>query len=139
MTGETDLEKLLQEMSPELNEGEYVFCTLDVKETPINFEPLGWFHEREGVTIVLSKAQADRLGLPYSFVSAWITLNIHSSLEAVGLTAAISQALTRAGISCNIVAAYYHDHLFIPLRDANRALEILQNLTRLKKDEAEKK
>lgn len=129
MTGETDLEKLIREMSPELNEGEYVFCTLGAEDNPINFEPIGWFHEREGVTVILPKAQADRLGLPYSFISAWITLNIHSSLEAVGLTAAVSQALTRTGISCNIVAAYYHDHLFVPIRDANRALEILQNLS----------
>ena len=139
MTGETDLETLLREMSPELNEGEYVFCTLDVKDIPANLEPLGWFHEREGLTIILSKEQADRFNLIYSFICAWITLNIHSSLEAVGLTATISQALTRAGISCNIVAAYYHDHLFVPMRDANRALKILQNLPRLKKDEEEKK
>jgi uncharacterized protein len=129
VTGETDLVTLLREMSPELNEGEYVFCTLDVKGNPINLEPLGWFHEREGVTVILSKEQADRLNLTYSFISAWITLNIHSSLEAIGLTAAISQALTRAGISCNIVAAYYHDHLFVPVGDANHALEILQNMT----------
>jgi hypothetical protein len=136
--GETDLAKLLREMRPELNEGEYVFCTLDVKNNPFNFEPIGWFHEREGVTIILSKMQADKLGLSYSFISAWITLNIHSSLEAVGLTAAVSQALTSAEISCNIVAAYYHDHLFVPIRDANRALETLQNMTRLK-DETKKK
>jgi len=131
MTGETDLEKLLREMRPELNEGKYVFCTLDAKDNPFDLEPLGWFHEREGVTIILSKVQADRVGLSYTFVSAWITLNIHSSLEAVGLTAAVSQALTRAGISCNIVAAYYHDHLFVPIKDAARALKILQNITGL--------
>ncbi len=133
MVGETDLEKLLQDMDPQLNAGEYVFCTLDLKDRPSNLEPLGWFHEREGMTVVLSKVQADQLGLAYSFVSAWITLNIHSSLEAVGLTAAVSQALAQAGISCNIIAAYYHDHLFVPLADASRALEILQRLTKLKR------
>jgi len=138
MTGEKNLEKLLREMRPELNQGEYVFCTLDAKDDPIDLEPLGWFHEREGVTIILPREQADKLCLSYSFISAWITLNIHSSLEAVGLTAAVSQALTRATISCNIIAAYYHDHLFVPSRDADRALEILLNMTRLK-DEIEKK
>jgi len=132
MNGETDLEILLREINPELNDGEYVFCTLGAKDNPINLEPLGWFREREGMTVILSKAQADRLDLPYSSICAWITLNIHSSLEAVGLTAAVSQALTRAGISCNIVAAYYHDHLFVPVRDANRALEILKNIHHLK-------
>lgn len=132
MAGETDLQKLLCGMNPELNAGEYVFCTLDVNDMPADLKPLGWFHEKEGVTVVLPKTQADESGLSYSFVSAWITLNVHSALEAVGLTAAVSQALTYAGISCNIIAAYYHDHLFVPAADADRALEVLQNLTRLK-------
>jgi hypothetical protein len=130
MDGETDLTKLTREMNPELNAGEYVFCSLDVPNLPENVTPLGLFREKEGMTIILPKAQADQLGLPYSFVGAWITLNVHSSLEAIGLTAAVSQALTRAGISCNIVAAYFHDHIFVPLKDADRALKILQTLTR---------
>jgi uncharacterized protein len=130
MTGETELKKLLQNMNPELNEGAYVFCTLDHKETPIiPVETIAWFHEREGMTVVLSKNQADKLGLTYANVFAWITLNIHSSLEAVGLTAAVSRALSQAGISCNMIAAYYHDHLFVPLESAHLALEILHNLT----------
>ena len=68
--------------------------------------------------------------MPYSFVGAWITLNVHSALEAVGLTAAVSRALTEAGISCNVVAAYYHDHLFVPAEQGERALKILQDLAR---------
>ena len=129
MAGETNLEKLLHNMNPELNEGEYVFCTLDAENIPSESESLFWFREKEGMTVVLSKENADRLGVSYTFVAAWITLKVHSSLEAVGLTAAVSQALTRAGISCNIVAAYYHDHLFVPLEDAGRAVEVLQELT----------
>ncbi len=128
MTGETDLEKLIREMGSELNAGEYVFCSMDPKDRLDNLEPLGWFREREGVTFILPKAQADELALPYSFVSAWITLTVHSALEAVGLTAVVSQALAQAKISCNIVAAYYHDHLFVPIKDADRAIEILQNM-----------
>jgi len=130
MSGETNLQALLQNMNPELNDGLYVFCTLDHKENPIiPSTTIAWFHEREGVTVVLPKSQADKLGLPYANVFAWITLNIHSSLDAVGLTAAVSQALSHADISCNIIAAYYHDHLFVPVETAHHALEILHNLT----------
>ena len=134
MTGETELEKLIHNMEPELNAGEYVFCSLAPQDNPARFEPLCWFREREGVTVILPKGQADKMELPYSFVGAWITLNVHSALEAVGLTAAVSQALAHAGISCNVVAAYYHDHLFVPYRDAERALEILQGLTHSKQE-----
>lgn len=129
MASETDLDKLIRDIKPELNPGEYVFCTLDPQYSLVNLDPLGWFREREGVTVILPKIQADELAWPYSLVSGWITLTVHSALEAVGLTAVVSQALAQAGISCNIVAAYYHDHLFVPLRDADRALEILQSLT----------
>jgi hypothetical protein len=130
MPGETDLDKLLREMKPELNSGEYVFCTLPQNDNPPSLNPIGWFQEQEGVTVILPKEKADESGLPYSFVSAWITLTVHSALEAVGLTAAVSKALTEAGISCNIVAGYFHDHLFIPVADAERALRVLQNLSK---------
>ena len=129
MGGETDLKKLIQGMHPVLNPGEYVFCSM-VRDMPANSELLGWFREREGLSAIVSRARADDLGLPYSFVSAWITLNVHSALEAVGLTATVSAALTRSGISCNVVAAYYHDHLFVPVKEADRALEVLQDLAR---------
>lgn len=129
MSGETDLDILIREMKPTLNSGRYVFCTLAEKEVPTNLNPLGRFREQEGVTLILPQEQADELGLPYSFVSAWITLTVHSALDAVGLTAAVSQALAHAGISCNIVAAYYHDHLFVPFDEAERAIAILRNLS----------
>jgi hypothetical protein len=130
MAGETDLDKLIREIDPELNPGEYVFCTLKPGKPPADLELLGSFREKEGLTAILSRALADQAGLPYSFVGAWITLNVHSDLEAVGLTAAVSRALARAGISCNVVAGFYHDHLFVPLKDGNRAIEILRELAR---------
>jgi hypothetical protein len=130
MVGETDLKKLMQDMNPRQNAGEYVFCAVDREEVPTDWEPVGTFREQEGTTVILSRPRADALGLPYSFVSAWITLNVHSALEAVGLTAAVSQALAQAGISCNIVAGYYHDHLFVPVAAARRAIQVLQNLAR---------
>jgi uncharacterized protein len=129
MVGETDLKKLIQNMNPRLNPGEYVFCTVERADVPTDWEPLGWFREQEGTTVIVPRSRADALGLSYSFGGAWITLNVHSALEAVGLTAAVSRALAQAGISCNIVAGYYHDHLFVPVHEANRALEMLRALT----------
>ena len=77
---------------------------------------------------MLPRDEADSLGLPYDFVAAWITLQVHSSLEAIGLTAAVSAALTEAKISCNVLAGFHHDHLLVPVADADRALEVLHEL-----------
>lgn len=129
MTGEMNLENLLKGMKPELNPGEYVYCLADSKERAISFEPLLYFLEKEGTTMILPREKADSMKVPYTTVCAWITLTIHSSLEAVGLTAAFSKALTEANISCNVVAAFYHDHIFVPVHDAQRAMEVLQKLT----------
>jgi len=129
MSGETDLQKLLRGMKPELNEGEFVFCIVDSVQRASTLNPLLMFQEREAVTVILSKQQADEAALPYSLVCAWITLTVHSALEAVGLTSAVSKALADASISCNMVAAYYHDHIFIPVQDANRAMDVLDQLT----------
>ena len=83
---------------------------------------------RKGLTVVLPRDEADSLGLSYDFVGAWITLQVHSSLEAIGLTAAVSAALTEAKISCNVLAGFHHDHLLVPVADADRALEVLHEL-----------
>jgi hypothetical protein len=125
MRGETDLMKLLKSMRPERNAGEYVFCVLDSSAQLADVTPLGLFREREGVTVILPRADADQAGLSYAGTFAWLTLTVHSSLEAVGLTAAVARTLTEAGISCNVVAAFYHDHLFVPVADAERALTAL--------------
>lgn len=129
MSGETDLQKLLQGMNPRLNKGDFVFCVVDSLHAVDTFNPLCMFQEEEGITVIIPKQQADDAALPYSVTCAWITLTVHSSLEAVGLTAAISKALTEANVSCNVVAAYYHDHLFVPSQDAKRAMKILKELT----------
>jgi len=130
MTGETDLAKLLQNMRPEQNPGQYVFCIVNTLKHAVELDPLFIFQEKEGVTVILPKTQADENTLFYSTVCAWITLTVHSSLEAVGLTAAVSKALTEANISCNVVAAYHHDHIFVPVKDAERAMEVLLQLTK---------
>ena len=129
MNGETDPIKLLQHMKPERNPGKYVFCLVDSYEQAAALQPVCIFQEMEGITVILPKEQADAMSLSYSMVCVWITLTIHSSLEAVGLTAAVSRALTEANISCNVVAAYYHDHIFVPIADADRAMNVLPALT----------
>ncbi|MCW3116151.1 MAG: acetyltransferase [Chitinophagaceae bacterium] len=129
MTGETNLSTLLATMTPRLNEGEYVFCSINVT-TPINnADILCLFHEIEGPTVILQKNIADTLRLKYSFTASWITLAVHSSLEAIGLTAAFSKALAEKGISCNVVSAFYHDHIFVPSQDADKAMETLRRLS----------
>lgn len=84
--------------------------------------------EDEGLTLVLDRQQADHLGLPYDYVAAWITPRVHSALDAVGLTAAVAGALASDGISCNVVAGYHHDHLFVPAHQAQAALDALRDL-----------
>jgi hypothetical protein len=127
--GETAIDALIRGMQPTLNPGTYVFCSLPSGQIPAESKPLCLFHEDEGTTLILPQAEADRLKLSYSFVAAWITLTVHSSLEAIGLTAAVAQALTAAGISCNVVAAFYHDHLFVKMEDGDRAMKVLQELS----------
>ena len=128
MLGEKSIKTLLRGMSPELNVGEYVFCSITNLSLIQNEAVLGRFYEKEGVTVILERARADALGLQYEYVAAWITLTIHSALDAVGLTAAFSTALSDAGISCNVIAAYYHDHIFVGRDDAQRAMEVLKAL-----------
>jgi hypothetical protein len=128
--GEKDLPELLKTLKPKHNIGDFVFCVVnDVAMIDPN-EIVMSFKEREGITVILRKELADRLKLEYSFVSAWITLTVHSSLEAVGLTAAFSKALSEEGISCNVVAAFYHDHIFVPKKDAEKAIDILVRLSK---------
>ena len=117
-------------MTPQLNEGDYVFCTVDaISKIEIN-DVICFFKEAESCTIIVKQSVADKLGMTYSYIAAWITLTVHSSLDAVGLTAAFSTALGDKGISCNVVAAFYHDHIFVRKEDAEKAMLVLYNLTR---------
>lgn len=92
-------------MSPQLREGAYVY-TIVSEAIPPGAVLVVVVREDEGLTLVLPQQQADDLGLPYDFVAAWITLQVHSALSAVGLTAAVSRVLTEAGISANVVAGF---------------------------------
>ncbi|WP_298191018.1 ACT domain-containing protein [uncultured Pseudomonas sp.] len=128
MAGETSLTTLLRSMTPALNEGAYVFCSLTDASQLQGVQPLGSFQEREGLSVILQQQQAEQLQLEIDYVAAWLTLEVHSALAAVGLTAAVAGALANAGISCNVIAGYYHDHLFVAHADGPRALGVLQQL-----------
>lgn len=130
MSGETQLSVLLSSMRPQLHAGEYVFASIADTAIPAGAAPVATVAEEEGLTLVLPKAEADRLGLGYEYVAGWITLRVHSSLEAVGLTAAVSDVLARSGLSCNVVAGFYHDHLFVPHDSATLAVKLLEDLAR---------
>lgn len=129
MNGETNLDVLISTMKPKLNDGEFVFCSL--KTGKIDLAPcLFFFKESEGLTIVCPKSDADKNGYAYNSVFSWITLEVHSALEAVGLTAAFSQALAAHNISCNVVAGFYHDHIFVPKEREVEAVKVLEDLAK---------
>ena len=133
MSGETDLNTMLGGLNPSLQAPVYVFCTVqggrygDLTHT----HPVACMTEPEGLTLVVTKESADQEGLAYQGTFRCIRLGVHSSLEAVGLTAAVSKALASQAISANMIAGYYHDHVFVPSAHADEALQLLRSLEAL--------
>ncbi|MFT6141739.1 MAG: hypothetical protein ACJAYB_003378 [Psychromonas sp.] len=127
MAGETNLIKLLASMKPVLLDQEYVFCTIEGAQYGdyAEISPLASYLESEGLTLLVSRDNAQQANLTYESVFKCITLTVHSSLEAVGLTAAVSSKLTEKGISANVIAAYYHDHFFVQAEKADMAIAAL--------------
>ena len=123
---------LLANLSPSLNPMERVFCCVpdlpEVSELPT--EPFAIIREAEGWTVILERNSADILDWSYEGVFCCITLQVNSSLEAVGLTAVVATELTKHSISANVVAAFHHDHIFVPVDRANDALICLQSIQR---------
>lgn len=130
MAGIRVLDQLLCSMQPDLLPDDMVFCTVPGPMTDyIDLHPLAMVREQEGLTVLLTKTQAEQQGWPVDARFRQITLNVHSSLEAVGLTAAVATCLAEQGISANVIAAYYHDHIFVPSHQAEQALAALQALS----------
>ena len=121
MPGERDLGTLLRDLRPVLHPAEFVFAI----HQEITGNPVCIFREREGLTLILERAEAEHLGIPFTFPCRMITLEIHSSLEAVGLLARITAALAERSIPVNAVSAYFHDHLFISTDRAEEAMKVL--------------
>lgn len=130
----SNLSVLLATMEPTLNDGVYAYCCVahsaDVSQLPV----IATMREAEGLTVVVAEDVALAQGWPVLFRGAWITLNVHSDLQAVGLTAAFARALGDEGISCNVVAGAYHDHIFVPVESATKAMSLLQRLQQSSED-----
>ncbi|MEX0738326.1 MAG: ACT domain-containing protein [Pseudohongiella sp.] len=130
MNGIVDLPSLLQSLVPRLTEGEYVFCSVTGPLTDYaSLDPIAAIRETEGLTLILPVYVAELEGLSFHGTYRQITLTVHSSLEAVGLTAAVSVRLAANNIPANVVAGYYHDHIFVPGDKADQALQVLSQLS----------
>jgi len=129
MSGEKNITALIKGMTPKLNSGDYVFCTVADINSINRADTICEFKEAEGITVVIERNKANALKLKYEYVASWITLQIHSSLEAVGLTALFSTELAKHEISCNVIAGYYHDHIFVDIKDADKAIQTLASLS----------
>ena len=124
-----DLSLLLQNLQPTISDSSYVFTSVPLGKSVGDVLPLATFREAEGLSLIVEAEQAAKANLPVLFRAICITLSVHSDLEAVGLTAAVAGALAHQGISCNVVAGAFHDHLFVPPNRAQDALESLRQLT----------
>lgn len=126
----TDISGLLNSMDPKLHPERYVFATVSrAIAGQLQFTPIMSFSEEEGVTLILREDDAVKANISHEFICQKITLQVHSALEAVGFMAAISNKLMDVGVPCNVVAGYYHDHLFIPVDEVNIAMAALTELT----------
>lgn len=125
-----DLDTLLENLQPALGPEQYVFCTVSGDlNNYLCLNPLATFVESEGLTLVLTTAQAQSLGICTDSSFKRITLLVYSSLETVGLTAVVASALAKEDISANVIAAYHHDHIFVPADKADKAMQILTKLS----------
>jgi len=112
----SDLAGMLAGMAPVLDGRQWRFVLVEGAPPADAFALI---REDEGTTAIVPEEGGG---------FARITLVVHSALEGVGLTAAVSTALAEAGIACNVVAGYHHDHLFLPWGRRDEALARLQTL-----------
>lgn len=121
-----DLSEILSNLSVRQRPGRW--CVVSGVPVPVGATAAATVAEDEGMTAVLSVGDAERLGARPEFVAAWLTLEVRSALDTVGLTAAVAGALAAEGISCNVLAGYYHDHLLVPIDQAERSIAVLNAL-----------
>ena len=131
MNAVTDLDTLIQNLAPRILSDTYVFCSLEDADYGAlsHTSPLASFAEPEGLTLVITRGSADQEDLAYEGTFRCISLQVHSSLEAVGLTAAVTGELAAHDISANVIAGCHHDHIFVPAHQAETALLLLESMS----------
>jgi hypothetical protein len=125
-----DTQAMIASMAPELRPGRFAFvgCGEDKDlAAACRDVAIAMFAEIEGPSFVVPIETAEARGIE-ALAMRQITLTVHSALDGVGLTAAIAQALAANGVACNMVAAFHHDHVFVPEEQAERALAVLKAL-----------
>jgi uncharacterized protein len=125
----SDLSELLARMQPVLNDGVYVYASIAHSADTRALAPIVTVSEPQGLTVVVREDIAKATALDALARVAWISLHVQSDLQAIGFTAAFSSALGAAGISCNVVAGAYHDHIFVPADLAETAMNTLQAMS----------
>jgi hypothetical protein len=126
----TNLELLLKHMEPLLG-SDCAFCKVTTEQLKdFSILPIAMFQEQEGVTVIYKVKDAEQLGLSIDWIGTQITLNVNSSLDAVGFLARITNALAEHAISVNAFSPIFHDHLFVRPSDAEKAMQILKSLSK---------
>jgi uncharacterized protein len=128
MVGQTNLLRVLKSLTVLCDNVEYGFATIKDKPATIDNQILGTFREAEGITIIATKEYLKRNKIEYQGPYAKLTIKAHTSLDLVGLTAVLATKLAEEKISANVVAAYFHDHIFVQFELCQKSIEILDNL-----------
>ncbi|MFV0259956.1 MAG: ACT domain-containing protein [Acidimicrobiales bacterium] len=128
MTGEANINRILEALSVTHRSGRFtVHCVPELTDADGIHAVVA---EREGMAVVVTVEAARRRGWPVEFEAAWLTIEVHTGLEAVGVTAAVSNALAEWEIPCNVLAGYYHDHLLVPVQLVDQAIACIEQLRR---------
>lgn len=128
MSGDTDLARMLRTLDVDVREGGWTLLTRTAPDAALDAQAAARISEREGITYVVPEAFARAQGEAPAFVAAWLSLRVHSALDAVGLTAAVSRALAERGIACNVLAGFHHDHLLVPAARRDDAIAAIRTL-----------
>ena len=128
MTGETHLPSILAHLDVDLRPGSFAVITRRVPDAAADAVAEARITEAEGITYVVPEDFARACGEPPGFVAAWLSLRVHSALNAVGVTAAVSGVLAERGIACNVLAGFHHDHLLVPAARRDDAIAAIRSL-----------
>ena len=125
-----ELKDILGNLKPRILEGSFVFTTSNDELVHLmkTFKPIATFREEEGITLVISKDEADKFNIKYDSLFRCISLGVHSSLNSYGLISSISSELTKKKISSNVFSGFYHDHIFVQADLVDTALQVINSL-----------